>query len=72
VRQAVSAPHAINKFGTYNLEKNTTMINIKKPLEKIGYKVELSKFFSGLNIIKIKGNISGASDPRREGVAIGG
>ena len=72
VRQAVSAPHAINKFGTYNLEKNTTMINIKKPLEKMGYKVELSKFFSGLNIIKIKGSISGASDPRREGVAIGG
>ena len=37
----------------------------------MGYKVNLKKFFSGLNIIEIKDQLYGGSDPRREGFAIG-
>jgi gamma-glutamyltranspeptidase/glutathione hydrolase len=38
----------------------------------MGYKVNLKEFFSGLNIIEVTDQIYGGSDPRREGVAIGG
>jgi gamma-glutamyltranspeptidase len=45
---------------------------MKQSLEEMGYKVNLKEFFSGLNIIEVKDKIYGGSDPRREGVAIGG
>ena len=37
----------------------------------MGYEVNLKEFFSGLNIIAIKDQLYGGSDPRREGYAIG-
>ena len=72
-QEAVSLPHGLNKFGTFYLEKNSKIAKLKPELEKMGYLVKLKNFNSGLNIIQIKkGAIYGASDPRREGVAIGG
>ena len=72
VQEAASIPHAINKFGDFDIEAGTRRINIKQSLEEMGYKVNLKEFFSGLNIIEVKDKIYGGSDPRREGVAIGG
>jgi gamma-glutamyltranspeptidase/glutathione hydrolase len=72
VQEAASIPHAINKFGDFDIEANTRRINMKQSLEEMGYKVNLKEFFSGLNIIEVKDKIYGGSDPRREGVAIGG
>ena len=71
VQQAASIPHGINKFGTFYLEKNSKIASLKNELEQKGYKVKLKKFYSGLNIIKIKNSLFGGSDHRREGVAIG-
>ena len=71
VQQAASIPHAINKFGTFYLEKNSKISLLKNQLEKKGYKVKLRNFYSGLNIIQIKNKLFGGSDHRREGVAIG-
>jgi gamma-glutamyltranspeptidase/glutathione hydrolase len=72
VQEAASIPHAINKFGDFDIEADTRRINMKQSLEEMGYKVNLKEFFSGLNIIEVKDKIYGGSDPRREGVAIGG
>ena len=72
VQEAASIPHAINKFGNFDIEAGTRRINMKQSLEEMGYKVNLKEFFSGLNIIEVKDKIYGGSDPRREGVAIGG
>jgi gamma-glutamyltranspeptidase/glutathione hydrolase len=71
VQAASSMPHAINRFGTYDLELGTSIAELKIPLEQMGYKVNLKKFFSGLNIIEINNKLYGGSDHRREGIAIG-
>ena len=70
-QQASSIPHAINKFGVFDIEVNREIKGIKNSLEEMGYEVNLKKFFSGLNIIAIKDHLYGGSDPRREGYAIG-
>jgi len=72
VQEAASIPHAINKFGDFDIEAGTRRVNMKQSLEEMGYKVNLKEFFSGLNIIEVKDKIYGGSDPRREGVAVGG
>jgi gamma-glutamyltranspeptidase/glutathione hydrolase len=70
-QKAASTAHAINKFGTYYLEKNTHLSKLETSLKKMNYEVKLRKFSSGLNIIHISKNLYGGSDHRREGVAIG-
>ncbi len=70
-QEAASIPHGINKYGTYYLEKGTKISLLEDRLKKMGYDVKIKNFYSGLNIIQIKDNIYGGSDPRREGVAIG-
>jgi gamma-glutamyltranspeptidase/glutathione hydrolase len=70
-QRAASTAHAINKFGTYYLEKNTHLSKLETSLKKMNYEVKLKKFSSGLNIIHIDKNLYGGSDHRREGIAIG-
>ena len=70
-QKAASTAHAINKFGTYYLEKNTHLSKLETSLKKMNYEVKLRKFSSGLNIIHIGKNLYGGSDHRREGIAIG-
>ena len=73
VQTAVSQPHAVNRFGTYEIEKGTSLIRSKKQLRELGYDVQERSLNSGLNVImKKNGELFGGSDPRREGVAIGG
>ena len=72
VQAAVSIPHAINRFGTYDLEKGTSLEAMVAPLEELGYKVNLRSLNSGLHAISIGDNgLFGGADPRREGIAIG-
>ena len=73
VQKAVSQPHAVNRFGAYEIEKGTSLIKLKKKLRELGYEVRERALNSGLNVImKKNGKLYGGSDPRREGVAIGG
>jgi gamma-glutamyltranspeptidase/glutathione hydrolase len=72
IQAAVSIPHAINRFGTYDLEKGTSLEAMVAPLEQLGYKVNLRSLNSGLHAISIGENgLFGGADPRREGIAIG-
>jgi gamma-glutamyltranspeptidase/glutathione hydrolase len=72
IQAAVSIPHAINRFGTYDLEKGTSLEALVAPLEELGYKVNLRSLNSGLHAISIGENgLFGGADPRREGIAIG-
>lgn len=72
IQEAVALPHLINRFGTYDLEEDTTATDMAKPLEDIGYKVNSRALTSGLHVIAIgNGTLEGAADPRREGIALG-
>ena len=70
-QEAASTSHAINKFGTFNLEKGTNLSKLAPSLKAMNYKVNLRSFSSGLNIIHINKKLYGGSDHRREGLAIG-
>jgi len=72
VQTAVSIPHAVNRFGTFDLEMGTSLENMVEPLESLGYKVKLHNLNSGLHAISVKKNgLSGGADPRREGIVLG-
>lgn len=72
VQSAVNLPHLVNRFGTYDIEKGTAAENLTEPLEKLGYEVKVRDLNSGLHAIVIgDGKLTGAADPRREGVASG-
>ncbi|MDC1117639.1 gamma-glutamyltransferase [Alphaproteobacteria bacterium] len=72
VQAAVSIPHAVNRFGTFDLEKNTSLENMVEPLKALGYRVNLRALNSGLHAISIaKDGLAGGADPRREGIALG-
>jgi gamma-glutamyltranspeptidase/glutathione hydrolase len=72
IQQAIDMPHMVNRFGTYDLEQGTSAESFKKPLEKMGFKVNIRDLNSGLHAILFKdGKLLGGADPRREGVALG-
>ena len=73
VQEAVSQPHAVNRFGVYEIEKGTSLTGLKNWLRDLGYETRERPLSSGLNVIlKKDGKLHGGSDPRREGIAIGG
>jgi gamma-glutamyltranspeptidase/glutathione hydrolase len=71
VQQAVSLPHMVNRFGTYDLEEGTQAAAMQSSLENLGYKVGVRGLNSGLHAITIGDTLRGGADPRREGIAIG-
>jgi gamma-glutamyltranspeptidase/glutathione hydrolase len=72
VQAAVGMPHAVNRFGTYDLEEGTEMAGMQGALEALGYKVNVTGLTSGLHAISIgPGGLLGGADPRREGIALG-
>ena len=72
VQQAVSLPHLVNRFGTYDLEEGTAAADLAEPLAAMGYEVTLRELNSGLHAISIgPDGLRGGADPRREGVALG-
>ncbi len=72
VQEAINMPHAVNRFGTYDLEDSTGATDLQGPLEQLGYDVNVRELNSGLHGIVIDDDVMmGGADPRREGVAIG-
>ena len=71
-QQAVSMPHLVNRFGTFDLEKGTTAEVMARQLIEKGFKVKVRGMNSGLHAIVINNSgLMGGADPRREGVVIG-
>jgi gamma-glutamyltranspeptidase/glutathione hydrolase len=72
MQAAVSLPHMVNRFGTYDLEAGTSAEGMANDLEALGYEVKVRDLNSGLHGIAINaGELTGGADPRREGVALG-
>ena len=69
---AVAAPHILNRNGPTLIEAGTRAVDIRETLESLGHEVEEQELKSGLNIVELKdGTLIGASDPRRDGIALG-
>ncbi|WP_299296116.1 gamma-glutamyltransferase [uncultured Tateyamaria sp.] len=71
VQQAVSLPHAVNRFGTFDVEEGTSAADLAPALEAMGYEVNTRGLNSGLHAIAIGDGLQGGADPRREGIALG-
>lgn len=73
IGESVALPHYTNRNGATDLEKGTGLEAVQADLERLGHKVNVRALTSGLNMIRrTPAGLRGASDPRREGVAIGG
>lgn len=69
---AIAAPHVLNRNGPTILEEGRGLESLAADLEAHGHKVKMQELESGANVIVIRdGQLIGASDPRREGVALG-
>lgn len=72
IQAAINMPHAVNRFGTYDLEEGTGSEKLQAELEAIGFEVKVRSLTSGLHgIIIDDGKLMGGADPRREGVVLG-
>ena len=72
VQQAVAAPHLVNRFGTFDLEEETSATELEAPLQELGFETEVRDLTSGLHAIEItEDGLLGGADPRREGIALG-
>lgn len=69
---ALNLGHFVNRNGATELERGTDAERYSESLQALGHEVELSEHNSGLHAILIRGGeLIGAADPRREGVALG-
>lgn len=72
VQAAINMPHLVNRFGSFDLEKGTEAEKLARPLEALGYKVNIRDLNSGLHAIVIAPDgLTGGADPRREGTVEG-
>lgn len=72
VQEAVSAPHLVNRFGTYDLEEGTGAVDLEDALQGLGYETNVRGLTSGLHAISLGSDgLLGGADPRREGIALG-
>lgn len=70
-QQAVSMPHLVNRFGTYDVEAGTRAESLIAPLTALGFQVKPRDLNSGLHAIALGRQLEGGADPRREGIALG-
>jgi gamma-glutamyltranspeptidase/glutathione hydrolase len=68
---AAAMPHAVNRFGTYDLEEGTSAEGLAEGLAALGYETKAQALTSGLHLIAIDDTLRGGADPRREGIALG-
>lgn len=71
IQQAVSVPHAVNRFGKYDLEEGTDAVALEGALTAMGFEAGARGLNSGLHAIAIGETLQGGADPRREGIALG-
>ncbi len=71
-QDAIDLGHVVNRNGATDLEEGTDALAYQATLEAKGHEVSVRNLNSGLHAILIKdGQLIGAADPRREGVALG-
>ncbi len=69
---AITAPHTLNRNGPTILEEARGLEGLAAQLEARGHKVKVQELDSGANVILLRdGQLIGASDPRRQGIALG-
>ncbi len=69
---AIDAPYFVNRNGSTDLEKGTSLEALKPALEEMGHSVKFISSASGLHGIRVtEHGLEGGADKRREGVAIG-
>ena len=69
---AAAAPHILSRNGPTLIEAGSSALDMREALEALGHQVEERELRSGLNIVEFKnGTMIGASDPRRDGIALG-
>lgn len=72
VQQAISLPHLVNRFGTYDMEEGTQATEFDTILTEMGFKTNVRALTSGIHAIAITPDgLEGGADPRREGIAVG-
>ncbi|WP_298854787.1 gamma-glutamyltransferase [uncultured Ruegeria sp.] len=71
VQQALSLPHLVNRFGTYDVEAGTAAEGFTDALVQLGFEANPRDLTSGLHAIEIDDGLTGGADPRREGIALG-
>ncbi len=72
LQQAISLPSFIVLNDVVELEKNCDITKLASDLHKMGHKTKEIEIVSGIAAISLEQNkVLGASDPRREGVAVG-
>ncbi len=71
VQDAVTMPHLVNSFGTYQIEAGTWAEDLEAPLAELGFQTNVTALTSGLHAISIGERLEGGADPRREGIALG-
>lgn len=70
--EAVAAAHILNRNGPTSLERGTEAEKLAPALQGLGQAVKIQPLMSGLNIVQMRnGVLTGASDPRRDGIALG-
>ncbi|MCZ7859105.1 gamma-glutamyltransferase [Agrobacterium salinitolerans] len=71
VEAIVAQPHLINRFGTYDIEADTSAEELAGPLKALGYEVKPGEMNSGLHAIELTAQgLAGSADPRREGAVL--
>jgi gamma-glutamyltranspeptidase/glutathione hydrolase len=72
-QDALDAPNFANRYGLMELEDKEGMYALGEALHKKKHTVSLTNLTSGVNVIKrVQGGLlEGATDPRREGRALG-
>lgn len=70
-QQAIDLPRITNRNSYTSLEKGTAIESIIADFEKRGHTVKVVDLNSGLHAVElVNGNLVGAADPRREGIAL--
>lgn len=71
LQQAIDLPNMNNRFGAFEIEKDTAAEAWIPKLEKLGFTIQVKELNSGVQAIKLQGDsLIGAADPRREGKVI--
>jgi gamma-glutamyltranspeptidase/glutathione hydrolase len=76
VQQAIDLPNMGSRNKETELERGTALEKYASDLRRMGHRVSIMPFPSGIQAIMLEknnptGNLTGAADPRREGTARG-
>lgn len=72
IQRAIAVPHAINRFGTYEIEQGPQAEALAAALSARGFATRITDMNSGLHAIAVTARgLEGGADPRREGMAYG-